>query len=145
MEEGERIRCCHYHHSWRRESFLCCCEVDFCLCDWDVCVDGYSHGQLGIMSMSPRDMSGKNVVPTGKTKTTTTSFATKHDVVLMSWTGSYHHGSSSSSFEDDDVFIKELELFVTDSLWCYLRLHGLVEEEQQQKQEDGGGDYLFGQ
>jgi hypothetical protein len=85
--------------------------------------NGYRRGQLGIVSMSP------------------SSFTTKHDVVLMTLTGSYHHGSSSSpssSFEDDDVFIKELELFVTDSLWCYLRLHGLVEEE-----EDGrGSDYL---
>jgi hypothetical protein len=41
---------------------------------------------------------------------------------------------------------KELELFVTDSLWCYLRLHGLTvkveEQPQQQKknQENGGGD-----
>jgi hypothetical protein len=34
-----------------------------------------------------------------------------------------------SSFENYDVFMKELELFVTyvtDSLWCYLRLHGLT-------------------
>eukprot|EP00984_Skeletonema_dohrnii_P027852 scaffold17545_cov81-Skeletonema_dohrnii-CCMP3373.AAC.1 len=41
----------------------------------------------------------------------------------------------------DDVFIKELELFVTDSLWCYLRLHALMEESsQQQDQDEEGGD-----
>ena len=114
--------------------------------------------------MSPRDVRGKRgVVPGGnsgssgscgavKTKPTT-SFATKHDVVLMTLTGSYCHGSSSSgreasSFENDDVFMKELELFVTDSLWCYLRLHGLTvkveEQPQQQKnnQENDGGDCL---
>eukprot|EP00984_Skeletonema_dohrnii_P005267 scaffold1840_cov137-Skeletonema_dohrnii-CCMP3373.AAC.8 len=59
----------------------------------------------------------------------------------MILTGSYHGGKSS--FEKDDVFIKELELFVTDSLWCYLRLHGLMEETSQQEQEDQdqeGGD-----
>ena len=52
-----------------------------------------------------------------------------------------------SSFEDDDVFMKELELFVTDSLWCYLRLHGLtvkVEEQpqQQKKNQENDGDCL---
>ena len=45
-----------------------------------------------------------------------------------------------------DVFMKELELFVTDSLWCYLRLHGLRVEEQPQQQkknqENDGGDCL---
>jgi len=78
--------------------------------------------------MSPRDIRGKSgVVPGGnsgsggavKTKPTT-SFATKHDVVLMTLTGSYCHGSSSSgreasSFENDDVFMKELD--------CLLRIH----------------------
>jgi hypothetical protein len=127
---------------------------------------GYHRGQLGIVSMSPCDIREKSgVVPGGnsgssgsgsgggvKTKPTT-SFTTKHDVVLMTLTGSYCHGLSlsgeeASSFENDDVFIKELELFVTDSLWCYLRLHGLILEEelqQQQKkmeQEDDGGDCL---
>jgi hypothetical protein len=29
-----------------------------------------------------------------------------------------------SSFEDDDVFMKELELFVTDSSWYYLSFMG---------------------
>ena len=57
--------------------------------------------------MSPRDIRGKSgVVPGGnsgsggavKTKPTT-SFATKHDVVLMTLTGSYCHGSSSSGRE----------------------------------------------
>ena len=38
------------------------------------------------------------------------------------------------------MFIKELELFVTDSLWCYLRLHGLMEESSQQQQDQDGGD-----
>ena len=61
---------------------------------------GYHRGQLGIVSMSPRDIRGKSgVVPGGnsgsggavKTKPTT-SFATKHDVVLMTLTGSYCHG-----------------------------------------------------
>ena len=42
---------------------------------------------------------------------------------------------------------KELELFVTDSLWCYLRLHGLtvkVEEQpqQQKKNQENDGDCL---
>eukprot|EP00985_Skeletonema_marinoi_P021560 scaffold13283_cov71-Skeletonema_marinoi.AAC.1 len=55
----------------------------------------------------------------------------------MILTGSYH-GGKASSFEKDDAFIKELELFVTDSLWCYLRLHGLMEESSQQQQQDGG-------
>ena len=37
----------------------------------------------------------------------------------------------------------ELELFVTDSLWCYLRLHGLTEgESSSQKKDVDGGDYL---
>ncbi len=53
----------------------------------------------------------------------------------MILTGSYH-GGKASSFEKDDVFIKELELFVTDSLWCYLRLHGLMEESSQQDQDE---------
>ena len=44
--------------------------------------------------------------------------------------------------------MKELELFFMDSLWCYLRLHGLTvkveEQPQQQKknQENDGGDCL---
>ena len=58
---------------------------------------GYHHGQFGIDSMSPRDVRGKRgVVPGGnsgssgscgavKTKPTT-SFTTKHDVVLMTLT-----------------------------------------------------------
>jgi hypothetical protein len=58
---------------------------------------GYHHGQFGINSMSPRDIRGKRgVVPGGnscssgscgavKTKPTT-SFTTKHDVVLMTLT-----------------------------------------------------------
>jgi hypothetical protein len=58
---------------------------------------GYHHGQFGIDSMSPRDIRGKRgVVPGGnscssgscgavKTKPTT-SFTTKHDVVLMTLT-----------------------------------------------------------
>ena len=54
--------------------------------------------------------------------------------IYLTLTGSYGHGLSSSggevsSFENYDVFMKELELFVTyvtDSLWCYLRLHGLT-------------------
>jgi hypothetical protein len=71
----------------------------------------------------------------------------KHDAVLMTLTGSYRHGLSSpggevSSFENYDVFLKELEMFVTyvtDSLWCYLRLHGLtvkVEENNRSSRKE---------
>ena len=59
----------------------------------------------------------------------------KQEVVLMTLTGGYH-GGKASSFEMDDVFIKELELFVTDSLWCYLRLHGLKEDSSSKKKKD---------
>ena len=63
----------------------------------------------------------------------------KQEVVLMTLTGGYH-GGKAASFEKDDVFIKELELFVTDSLWCYLRLHGLtkVSSSSQKKDVDRG-------
>ena len=87
--------------------------------------------------MSSKDTKGVPVPDGVKAKSST--FSNSQDVVLMILTGSYH-GGKASSFEKDDVFIKELELFVTDSLWCYLRLHGLMEEssEQQQQDEEGG-------
>ena len=117
---------------------------------------GYHRGELGIVSMSLKDMKfAGNVVPTVpggkniKAKKSST-FSNLQDVVLMTLTGVYHgggggSGKAASSFEKDDVFIKELELFVTDSLWCYLRLHGLteeeeVEEESSQKQTKRGDD-----
>ena len=76
----------------------------------------------------------------------------KQDVVLMTLSGTFKKmkktttttqrpGSSteSSSFENDEQFIKELEFFVTDSLWCYLRLHGLIDEDEHQKLKNGSG------
>eukprot|EP00984_Skeletonema_dohrnii_P026579 scaffold15922_cov104-Skeletonema_dohrnii-CCMP3373.AAC.10 len=101
---------------------------------------GYHRGELGIVSMSSKDTKGVVPVPDG-VKAKSSTFSNSQDVVLMILTGSYH-GGKASSFEKDDVFIKELELFVTDSLWCYLRLHGLMEEssQQQQDQDEEGGD-----
>mmetsp|Transcript_12705 Transcript_12705/g.19654 ORF Transcript_12705/g.19654 Transcript_12705/m.19654 type:complete len:629 (+) Transcript_12705:117-2003(+) len=97
---------------------------------------GYHRGELGIVSMSSKDTKGVVPVPDG-VKAKSSTFSNSQDVVLMILTGSYH-GGKASSFEKDDVFIKELELFVTDSLWCYLRLHGLMEESSQQQDQDGG-------
>ena len=98
---------------------------------------GYHRGELGIVSMSSKDT---KVVPVpDRVKAKSSTFSNSQDVVLMILTGSYH-GGKASSFEKDDVFIKELELFVTDSLWCYLRLHGLMEESSQQDQDEEGGD-----
>eukprot|EP00984_Skeletonema_dohrnii_P005264 scaffold1840_cov137-Skeletonema_dohrnii-CCMP3373.AAC.5 len=92
--------------------------------------------------MSSKDTKG--VVPVRDGVKAKSSTFSKQDVVLMVLTGSYHGGKASISFQKDDMFIKELELFVTDSLWCYSRLHGLMEESsQQQKQQDQdeeGGD-----
>mmetsp|Transcript_31334 Transcript_31334/g.53094 ORF Transcript_31334/g.53094 Transcript_31334/m.53094 type:complete len:602 (-) Transcript_31334:57-1862(-) len=100
---------------------------------------GYHRGELGIVSMSSKDTK-KGVVPVPDgVKAKSSTFSNSQDVVLMILTGSYH-GGKASSFEKDDVFIKELELFVTDSLWCYLRLHGLMEESSQQQQDQEGGD-----
>mmetsp|Transcript_30849 Transcript_30849/g.52731 ORF Transcript_30849/g.52731 Transcript_30849/m.52731 type:complete len:625 (+) Transcript_30849:56-1930(+) len=96
---------------------------------------GYHRGELGIVSMSSKDTKVVPVPDGVKAKSST--FSNSQDVVLMILTGSYH-GGKASSFEKDDVFIKELELFVTDSLWCYLRLHGLMEESSQQQDQDGG-------
>ena len=99
---------------------------------------GYHRGELGIVSMSSKDTKVVPVPDGVKAKSST--FSNSQDVVLMILTGSYH-GGKASSFEKDDVFIKELELFVTDSLWCYLRLHGLMEvTSQQQDQDEEGGD-----
>eukprot|EP00984_Skeletonema_dohrnii_P026120 scaffold15418_cov75-Skeletonema_dohrnii-CCMP3373.AAC.2 len=84
--------------------------------------------------MSSKDTKGVVPVPDG-VKAKSSTFSNSQDVVLMILTGSYH-GGKASSFEKDDVFIKELELFVTDSLWCYLRLHGLMEESSQQQDQD---------
>ena len=96
--------------------------------------------------MSSQDIKAGNVVPTvpGGIKAKASTFSNSQDVVLMTLTGVYH-GGKAASFEKDDVFIKELELFVTDSLWCYLRLHGLTEEEESSQKnggDDGGGDKL---
>jgi hypothetical protein len=86
--------------------------------------------------MSSKDTKG--VVPvSGGVKAKSSTFSNSQDVVLMILTRSYH-GGKASSFEKDDVFIKELELFVTDSLWCYLRLHGLMEESSQDQDGKGG-------
>ena len=97
---------------------------------------GYHRGELGIVSTKPREM--KQSVPKvpgggggGGGVRVKPTFA-KQEVVLMTLTGGYHAGKASS-FEMDDVFIKELELFVTDSLWCYLRLHGLKEDSSSKK------------
>ena len=92
--------------------------------------------------MSSKDTKVVHVPDGVKAKSST--FSNSQDVVLMILTGSYH-GGKASSFEKDDVFIKELELFVTDSLWCYLRLHGLMEESsQQQDDQDEEGDRDLG-
>ena len=97
---------------------------------------GYHRGELGIVSTSSRDMKQSVPVPEGMKAKSTFS---KQEVVLMTLTGGYH-GGKASSFEKDDVFIKELELFVTDSLWCYLRLHGLTDESSSSHKGVDGGD-----
>jgi hypothetical protein len=94
---------------------------------------GYKRGTLGIGSTSRRGESRFK----------------KQDVVLMTLSGTFKKkkkttntttqrpGSTGSSFENDEQFIKELEFFVTDSLWCYLRLHGLIDEDEHQKLKNG--------
>lgn len=73
----------------------------------------------------------------------------KQNVVLMTLSGTFKKkkktttsqrpggSTTGSSFENDEQFIKELEFFVTDSLWWYLRLYGLIDEDELQKLKNG--------
>jgi len=112
-------------------------------------LDHHDHGKLGnvFVSMSSKDTQGVPVPGGVKAKSSTFS---KQDVVLMILAGIYHGDGGKASSKKDDVYIKELGLFVfvMGSLWCYcyLCLHGLMEESspQQQDQVEEGSDFGSG-